>query len=70
MVIASDLGPEGRASEPRCTHAVFFGKTLNSHGASLHPSVYMGTTKLVGDNLTKCWKVTVIFFVESQRKRT
>ena len=27
---------------------VFLGKTLNSHGASLHPGVYIGTGELLG----------------------
>ena len=27
---------------------MFFGKTLNSHSASLHPGVSMGTSELLG----------------------
>ena len=46
------------SSPGRCTHVVFLGKTLNSHSGSLHPGVKMGTSKLLGDNLTNCWKVT------------
>ena len=46
------------SSPGRCTQVVFLGKTLNSHSASLHPGVQMGTSKLLGDNLTKCWEVT------------
>ena len=33
-----DLKDES-SSPGRCTHVVFFGKTLNSHNASLHPGV-------------------------------
>ena len=29
------------SSPGRCTHVVFLGKTLTSHNASLHPSVYV-----------------------------
>ena len=29
---------------------VFLGKTLYSHGASLHPGVQMGTSKCAGGN--------------------
>ena len=35
---------------------MFLGKTLNSHSASLHPGVYMGTGKFnAGDNPTMDW---------------
>ena len=40
MVSALDLGASGLGSSPRRGHCVvFLGKTLYSHGASLHPGV-------------------------------
>ena len=40
MVSAQDFGSGGKAFEPWPGHCVMFlGKTLNSHGASLHPGV-------------------------------
>ena len=39
-------------------HIVFLGKTLNSRSASLHPGVQMRTSKLLGDNVIKCWEIT------------
>ena len=40
MVSAFDSGSSGLGSGPGCGHSVvFLGKTLNSHGASLHPGV-------------------------------
>jgi len=37
----------GPGSSPGRGHCVvFLGKTLNSHSASVHPGVYMGTGKL------------------------
>ena len=54
MVRANGLG-----SSPGLGHCVvFLGKTLNSHSASLHPGVYMGTGKLLGENLTNCGGTT------------
>ena len=52
-----NLRVEG-SSPGRCTQVVFLGKTLNSHSASPHAGVKVGTSKLLGDNLTKCWEVT------------
>ena len=38
----------GLGSSPGREHCVvFLGKTLNSHSASLHPHVEMGTSKLI-----------------------
>ena len=39
------------SSPRRCVYILFLGKTLNSHSAFLHPSVKMGTSKMLGDNL-------------------
>ena len=40
MVSVLDLGASGPGSSPGRGHCVvFLGKTLNSHGASLHPGV-------------------------------
>ena len=40
MVSALDSGASGLGSSPGRGHfVVFLGKTLNSHGASLHPGV-------------------------------
>ena len=47
MVSVLDSGSSGQGSSPGRGHcAVFFGKTLYSHSASLHLSVQMGTGKL------------------------
>ena len=45
MVSALVSGSSGPGSNPGWGHcvAVFLGKTLNSHSASLHPGVQMGT---------------------------
>ena len=44
MVNALDSGSSGPGSGPGRGHCVvFLGKTLYSHGASLHPGVKMGT---------------------------
>ena len=49
MVSALDSGASGPVSSPGRGHCVvFLGKTLYSHGASLHPGVKMGTSKLLG----------------------
>ena len=46
MVSALDTGSSGLGSSPGRGHCVvFLGKTLNSHNASLHPGVQMGTSK-------------------------
>ena len=43
-VSALDSGASAPGSSPGRGHCVvFLGKTLYSHGASLHPGVYMGT---------------------------
>ena len=40
MVSALDSGASGLGSSPGRVHCVaFFGKTLNSHGALLHPAM-------------------------------
>ncbi len=41
-------------SAGRGHYVVFFGKTLYSHGASLHPGVQMGASNLSGKP-AKCW---------------
>ena len=38
-------GPGSIIGQEHCV--VFLGKTLNSHSASLHPGVYMGTNELL-----------------------
>ena len=49
MVNALDFGSGGPGSSPGRGHCVvFFGKTLYSHSASLHPGVQMGTSKCAG----------------------
>ena len=49
MVSAPDSGASGPGLIPGRGHCVvFLGKTLNSHSASLHPGVYRGTGKLLG----------------------
>ena len=58
MVGALDSGTSGRGSSPGRGHCVvFLGKTLNSHSASLHPGVQMGTGELnaVGVGVTLPW---------------
>jgi len=50
--MVSALLPEasGPVSSPGRGHCVvFLGKTLNSHNASPHPGVQMGTGKLLGE---------------------
>ena len=45
MVSALDSGSSGPGSGPGRGHCVvFLGKTLYSHGASLHPGVMLGVT--------------------------
>jgi len=49
MVSALVPGASGLGLSPGRGHCVvFLGKTLNSHSASLHPGVQMGTGKLLG----------------------
>ena len=46
MVSELDFGLSGPVSIPGRGHCVvFLGKTLNSHSASLHPGIQMGTGK-------------------------
>ena len=46
MVSELDSGLSGPGSSPGWRHCVvFLGKTLNSHSASLHPCVLIGTGK-------------------------
>jgi len=49
MVSALVPGATGPGSSPGRGHCVgFLGKTLNSHSASLHPEVQIGTSELLG----------------------
>ena len=51
MVSALDSRLSGLGSSPGQGHCVeFLGKTLNSHSASLHPGVHMGTSKYAEGN--------------------
>ena len=51
MVSALDSRLSGLGSSLGRGHCVvFLGKTLNSHSASLHPGVQMGTSKHPGGN--------------------
>ena len=51
MVSALDSGSSSLGSSPGHGHyVVFLGRTLNSHSASLHPGVQMGTSKFAGGN--------------------
>ena len=51
MVSALDSRLSGLSSSPGQGHCVeFLGKTLNSHSASLHPGVHMGTSKYAEGN--------------------
>ena len=48
MVSVLSSGLSGRGLSPgRGHHIVLLGKTLYSHGASLHPGVHMGTANLM-----------------------
>ena len=48
---ALDSGSSGPGTSPGRGHcAVFLGKTLYFHSASLHPGVQMGTSKHAGGN--------------------
>ena len=52
MVSVLDSRSSGLGSSPgRGYCVVFLGKTLNSHSASLHPGVQMGTSKYAGVTL-------------------
>ena len=57
MVSALISGASGPGSSPGRGHCVvFLGKTLNSHSASLHPGVQMGTGKFnAGGNPAMDW---------------
>ena len=49
MVSVLDSRANGPGAGPGREHCVvFLGKTLYSHGASLHPGVSMGTGKMLG----------------------
>ena len=51
MVSALDSESSGLGSSPGRGHCVvFLGNTLNSHSASLHPGVQMGTSKYAEGN--------------------
>ena len=46
MISVLDFGSSGLGSNPGWVHRfVFLGKPLNTHSASLHPDVKMGTGK-------------------------
>ena len=48
MVSALDSGSNGPGSSPGRGHCVvFLSKALNSHSASLHPGVEMGTDEIL-----------------------
>ena len=52
MVRVLDSGPSGPGSGPGRGHCVvFLGKTLYSHGASLHPGVEWVPAKMLGVTL-------------------
>ena len=57
MVSALVSGSSGLGSSPGRRHCVvFLGKTLNSHSASLHPGVQMGTGEFsAGGNPAMDW---------------
>ena len=57
MVSELDSGSSGPGSGPGRGHCVvFLGKTLYSHGASLHPGVKMGTGEFnAGGNSAMDW---------------
>ena len=57
MVSALISGSSSPGSSPGRGHCVvFLGKTLNSHSASLHPGVQMGTSEFnAGDNPAMDW---------------
>ena len=56
MVNVLDSGSSGLGSGPGRGHCVvFLGKTLYSHGASLHPGVYNGYQRNAGGNPTMDW---------------
>ena len=57
MVSALVPGSSGPGSSPGRGHCgVFLGKTLNSHSASLHPGVQMGTGEFnAGGNPAMDW---------------
>jgi len=46
VLVPGSSGPGLGSGRGHCV--VFLGKTLNSHSASLHPGVYMGTGKWLG----------------------
>ena len=49
MVSALDSRASAPGLSPGRGHCVvFLGKTLNSHSASLHPGIQMGTSELLG----------------------
>ena len=53
MVSELDSGASTRGLSPGRGHCVvFLGKTLCSHGASLHPSVYMVTGEFAALGVT------------------
>jgi len=53
VLASSSSGPRSSPGWRHCV--VFLGKTLNSHSASLHPDVKMGTDKFNAEG----WGVTL-----------
>ena len=54
MVSATDSGQRGLGLSPGQGHCVMFlGKTLYSHGASLHPGLQMDTGNILVFNWTR-----------------
>ena len=59
MVSVLDSRASGLGSSPGGGHCVvFLAKTLNSHSASLHPGVRIGTGELLGKPNKNCGGVT------------
>jgi len=76
MVSVLVSGSSGPGSSPGRVHCVvFLGKTLNSHSASLHQGVEMGTGEFnAGGNPAMDWHpiqggVEVLLFTSCQRNR-
>jgi len=77
MVSALVSGSSGLGSSPGWGHCVvFLGKTLNSHSASFHPGVQMGTGELnAGGSPAMDWHpiqggVEILLVASRQRDRS
>ena len=58
MVSALDSRLSGQGSSPGWRHCiVFLGKTLDSHSATLHPSVQMNTGELKLGVILQCTSI-------------